>query len=69
MSRAMPARIRKLIGLFGILAFLGLYIWAAVAVGERLPSHWAAQIAFYAVAGTFWGVPLIPLVRWMNRGG
>ena len=64
----MPARLRKLIGLFAILGFLAFYIWAAVSIGERLPLHWAVQIAYYAVAGTAWFVPLIPLVRWMNRG-
>ena len=64
----MPARLRKLIGLFGILGFLGVYVVVVVTIGERLPNYWAAQIAFYALAGTLWGVPLIPLIRWMNRG-
>jgi hypothetical protein len=64
----MPARLRKLIGLVAILAFLGLYVWAAVAIGERLPNHWAAQLAFYGIVGIAWGVPLFPLIRWMNRG-
>jgi hypothetical protein len=63
----MPARLRKLIGLVAILAFLGLYVWAAVAIGERLPNHWAAQLAFYGIVGIAWGVPLFPLIRWMNR--
>ena len=64
----MPARLRKLIGLFAILGFLALYVVVAVAIGERLPSHWAAQIAFYGVVGIAWGVPLFPLIKWMNGG-
>jgi hypothetical protein len=64
----MPARLRKLIGLFGILGFLTFYVVGVIAVGEHVPAHWAAQIAFYAVAGTLWGVPILPLITWMNRG-
>ena len=64
----MPARLRKLIGLFAILGFLALYVVVAVAIGERLPDHWLAQVAFYGIVGTAWGVPLFPLIRWMNRG-
>ena len=64
----MPARLRKLIGLFGILGFLTIYVVGVIAVGEYVPAHWATQIAFYAVAGTLWGVPILPLITWMNRG-
>jgi hypothetical protein len=62
------ARIRKLIGLFGILAFLIAYAVAAAMVGEHVPDHWAAKLAFYVVAGAAWGVPILPLIRWMNSG-
>lgn len=64
----MPARLRKLIGLFAILAFLAAYVVAAIWVGERLPGHWAVQVLFYGVAGTAWWIPLMPLFRWMNGG-
>ena len=64
----MPARLRKLIGLFAILGFLGVYVWAVVMVGEHIPNHWAAQLAYYGLAGLAWGVPLFPLISWMNRG-
>jgi len=64
----MSARLRKFIGLFGILGFLGAYVVVVVTIGERLPQHWAVQIAFYALAGTLWGAPLFPLLSWMNRG-
>jgi hypothetical protein len=40
---------------------------AALAVADHLPAHWAAQLVFYAFVGTAWGLPLIPLMKWMNR--
>lgn len=64
----MSARLRKLIGLFAILGFLILYVWAAVFIGERIPQRWWAQLPYYALAGFCWWLPLAPLFRWMNRG-
>lgn len=62
----MPARVRKLIGLVAILVFLIVYVAAAAAAGERLPDHWLVKLVYYALAGTLWGLPLFPLIRWMN---
>lgn len=62
------AKWRKLLGVGVILAFMGVYIGAAAAVGEHVPDFWLAQLVYYIVAGTAWGAPLIPLVIWMNRG-
>jgi hypothetical protein len=62
------ARTRKLIGLVGIIAFLAAYIWLMATLGGLVPEHWAAQLVFYAIAGTAWGVPILPLISWMNRG-
>jgi hypothetical protein len=33
-----------------------------------VPKHWAAQMVYYVLAGTLWGVPILPLISWMNRG-
>ena len=63
----MTTRTRKLIGSMGIVGFLGLYIAAVATLAERLPTNWMAQLAFFVVAGVAWGVPLIPLISWMNR--
>ncbi|MCR5880350.1 DUF2842 domain-containing protein [Phenylobacterium sp. J367] len=62
------ARVRKLIGLVAMLAFIVAYAVLVVTVGEFVPRHWAAQLAYYVVAGVLWGVPLLPLFRWMNAG-
>ncbi len=64
----MPARTRKLIGSMAIVGFLGLYIAAVATLAEHLPTNWIAQLAFFLVAGVAWGLPLIPLVIWMNKG-
>jgi hypothetical protein len=63
----MSPRLRKLIGLVAILAFCGAYVIAASLLGDYVPDHWGARLAYYAVVGTVWGVPLFPLIRWMNR--
>jgi hypothetical protein len=63
----MSPRVRKFIGLIGILAFCVAYVAVAATLGDYVPNHWAAKLAYYAVAGTLWGVPLFPLIRWMNR--
>lgn len=64
----MSARVRKLIGMVGILVFLGAYVAAVSTLGDHLPKHWAAQVLYYGLAGVLWGVPLFPLISWMNRG-
>ena len=65
----MNPRLRKLIGLFGILGFLVLYIGLVVRVALFVPDHGPLQFAFFALAGVCWGVPILPLISWMNRGG
>jgi hypothetical protein len=60
----MGLRTRRLLAAAGILVFLGFYIWAATVVGERVPANPLAQLTYYALAGTLWGVPLFPLLSW-----
>ena len=64
----MNERVRKAIGGVGLLVFLGAYVWAASSIGVMLPNQWAVRLVYYAVVGTAWGLPLIPLISWMNRG-
>ena len=64
----MTARARKAIGGLGILAFVFVYAWLVSTVGDYVPKAWWAQLLFYLVAGTAWGVPILPLIGWMNRG-
>ena len=64
----MSPRVRKLVGSVGVLAFLGVYVWAAVTIAERLPDSTLVQLIYFAVVGTLWGVPLFPLIAWVQRG-
>ena len=64
----MPARLRKLLGSAGVVGFLLAYIWGVVVLADRVPAQPWAQTLFFAAAGVLWGVPLIPLIRWMNGG-
>jgi hypothetical protein len=64
----MTARARKAIGSLGIVLFVGVYAWLAATVGGLIPHAWWAQLPYYVVVGTAWGLPVIPLIIWMNRG-
>lgn len=58
---------RRALGGFAIVAWLALYIGAAALIGERLTRAPAlAQLAFYAVAGVAWVLPLRPVFAWMR---
>jgi uncharacterized membrane protein YhaH (DUF805 family) len=64
----MSARVRKFIGLFGILVFVSAYALAASKIADHLPSNILAQLVFYVVVGAAWGLPILPLIKWMNSG-
>ena len=64
----MPARVRKLVGGAAIVAFVIAYAALAVTVSGFLPKTAAVELPFYLVVGIAWGVPIIPLISWMNRG-
>ena len=61
----MSPPLRSLIGSLAMLAFLAGYIWLATAIAARLPDAPWAWLVFYAVVGSAWGVPLIPLLSWI----
>lgn len=60
----MGPRARRAIASVGILAFLVLYVWGVIAIGAHVPDHPVATLLFYGLAGTLWGVPLLPLMSW-----
>jgi hypothetical protein len=64
----MTARVRKIFGGMGLLAFLAAYIWAATAVSDHLPETGPWKMIYFAVVGVAWGLPILPLISWMNRG-
>jgi hypothetical protein len=64
----MQPTLRSFIGSVAILVFLAGYIWAATTVADRLPDDMRIKLVFFAVAGVGWGLPILPLMTWMNRG-
>ena len=38
--------------------------WAVIALGAHVPDHPLATLIYYGLAGTLWGVPLLPLMSW-----
>ena len=63
----MSPRLRKLVGSAAMLAYLFAYIALALAIADRLPDSNLVRLAYYAIVGTVWGLPLYPLFVWMNR--
>ncbi|MFM8753728.1 MAG: DUF2842 domain-containing protein [Phenylobacterium sp.] len=64
----MQPRLRSFVGSMAILVFMAVYIWAATLVADRLPDNMAIKMLYFAVAGLGWGLPILPLISWMNRG-
>ncbi|WP_372708328.1 DUF2842 domain-containing protein [Brevundimonas sp.] len=64
----MGPRTRRFIAAAGALAFLAAYVWAVIAIGDRLPDSMWIDLLFYGVAGIAWGVPLFPLISWAEGG-
>lgn len=67
----MNIRTKKLVGTIATVVFLIVYTLVASRVGMTLlpPEHGLAQLAFYAVAGLAWIVPVGALIVWMQRDG
>lgn len=65
----MTARWRKFIGSIALVALVACYALVAMAVGALVldaATGWQ-RFAFYIIAGVAWVVPVLPLVRWMQR--
>ena len=64
----MNPRLRRLIAALGTVVFLAFYVWAVIAIGDRLPDSPLIDMAFFAIAGIAWGIPLFPLIMWAEGG-
>lgn len=64
----MKASQRKFVAMWILIFGLFLYVGAVATIASLwLPAHWAAQLAFYVVAGIAWAFPLRPFMIWMNQ--
>ena len=65
----MGPRTRRFVAMLGVLVFLVVWIWGAIALRGLLPPSQLIDLLVYAVAGIGWGVPLYPLFRWAEGAG
>lgn len=68
----MHPRFRKLLGGFAMIAFVLVYALVAMALADSRPMHEApgwVRTLLYVVLGLAWVLPLMPLIRWMERSG
>lgn len=63
----MPPRLRTFVGSLAIVGFMAAYIWVATIIAARLPDSRTAEFIFFALAGVLWGIPLFPLISWIQR--
>lgn len=67
----LPRRQRKLIGAVILLGFVIVYALVAMALAQARPVQEASKLGqgiFYAMLGIGWILPILPLIRWMERG-
>jgi Protein of unknown function (DUF2842) len=65
----MRKRTRKLVGTVAILVFVMIYGPLAMALAESriMETPQAVQALAYVVLGLAWILPLMPLIRWMEK--
>jgi membrane protease YdiL (CAAX protease family) len=66
----MRRRWRALIGAFFMIAFVVVYALFAMAIAQAPALQHApalVQTPIYAVLGLAWILPLLPLIKWMER--
>ncbi|MBN9443551.1 MAG: DUF2842 domain-containing protein [Bosea sp.] len=65
----MRQRTRKLVGTVAILAFVCIYALVAMALaqGRITEAPKLVQGIAYVALGLAWILPLLPLIRWMER--
>jgi glucose dehydrogenase len=65
----MNPRIKKLIGTLVMVVFVSLYALLVAALAPRFLTGGSklVELGFYVVAGLAWALPLLPLIRWMEK--
>jgi hypothetical protein len=64
----MSRNTRQLVGGLAVLIFLAAYIGLAVIIADHLPDSRAVRFIYFVIVGIGWGVPLVPLLSWMENG-
>ena len=59
----LPAR--RIVASLGVVVFLIVYIVVVSDIGHYVPPrNLLLTLLYYALAGTLWGVPILPLISW-----
>jgi hypothetical protein len=69
-ENAMRRRQRKFLGVLITIAFVVFYALVAMALAQGRFIHEAPGVVqglYYAVIGMAWILPVMPLIRWMER--
>jgi predicted membrane channel-forming protein YqfA (hemolysin III family) len=65
----MTTRTRKLVGAVAMIGFITLYVLVMFRIAPVLldgANKWV-ELVVYIVFGLIWVLPLLPLIRWMER--
>jgi len=65
----MSQRLKKFIGIFVMVAFVAFYALVVAAIAPRILSGASkiTELVFFGIAGLAWAIPLMPLIKWMER--
>jgi uncharacterized membrane protein (DUF485 family) len=61
-------RTRRAIAAAATLVFLVVYVVVAVTIADYLPRSGWVRLVYNIVVGVSWGIPLLPLIAWAERG-
>ncbi|MCA3630622.1 MAG: DUF2842 domain-containing protein [Methylobacterium sp.] len=66
----MNPRLKKFIGTLVMVVFVILYALIVMTIAPRMVGPGTSKLVelmFYLIAGLAWALPLMPLIRWMER--
>jgi hypothetical protein len=63
----MHRRTRRLIGTTVLIAFVSLYPLLVMVLVQTRPVQGIPVLLIYVVLGFFWILPIMPLIKWMER--
>lgn len=65
----MNPRLKKLIGTILMILFVIFYALVVMGLAPRIlaGASKTVELAFYLIAGLAWTLPLMPLIKWMEK--
>jgi thiol:disulfide interchange protein len=68
-KQAMTRRTRKFIGTLALIIVVPAYAMLMVELSRYVlaGANWWQQALFFIVAGIGWALPVMPLIRWMEK--